>query len=541
MHPGKESRSSWRRRGALAVLLAAALLAPAAARADDEVDALLQRLPAEQSSFGRYRIIEEISAIGTTDAVRGLVSLFSDDELRWMAVRQLAQMRSAAVPVLLEALRAPGTDTVRFAAYTLGEIRAPEAVPALVPLLAHADPEVRQHVAFALGMIRDRAATDALIGALKDSDPVVRGYAATALGEIGDARAKGALLSALRSEDASVVNMATSLYNLGGDEVVEVLVGKLRDPNPNNRLYALYALGKIPDPRGVRPLIEALADEEIGWLAAQALVNIGVPAIQPLLEALFADDATVRLYATYALGEIGSPKTARAVQRMLEDREASVVDAAAEALVSIGDPTVIPAVAQLLSNPRPRVRQRALDVLGRMGDDSLAESVASCIGDPDREVVKAAIAALGNLKTAASCPLITRMLSLPGQDLQDTLRVAFLNIGEPAIGCLAGLLDSGKGDSLTRAIYLLGKLKAGSTVDRLIARLSDPDPSVRRFAAVALTEIGDPRAEEPLVSLLRDRDPALRTYAAVGLMSIGGKITIRLLLTSLNDPETSWL
>jgi len=194
MRPGKESPS--RQHSArhpcavLTALLAAALLAPAAAAAQEDVDALLQRLPGE-SPFGRYKVIERIGDIGTTDAVRALVALFPDEDLRWMAVRQLAQLRSVAVPALLEALRAPDADTVRFAAYTLGEIRAAGAVPALVPLLASPDAEVRQHVAYALGMIRDRAATDALIGALKDPDPVVRGYAATSLGEIGDPRAKG--------------------------------------------------------------------------------------------------------------------------------------------------------------------------------------------------------------------------------------------------------------------------------------------------------------------------------------------------------------
>ena len=46
-----------------------------------------------------------------------------------MAVRQVAQLKAAAIPALLEALRAPGADTVRFAAYTLGEIRAARSGP----------------------------------------------------------------------------------------------------------------------------------------------------------------------------------------------------------------------------------------------------------------------------------------------------------------------------------------------------------------------------------------------------------------------------
>jgi HEAT repeat protein len=335
--------------------------------------------------------------------------------------------------------------------------------------------------------------------------------------------------------------MATSLLDLGGSEVVGILIDKLRDPNPTNRLYALYALGKIPDERGVRPLVETLGDERIGWLAAKALANIGQPALVALLESLFAEEASVRLYATSALGEIRSPKAARGLVRMLQDPEAIVIDAAAEALVAIGDPSVVPAVALLLANPRPRVRQRALDVLGKIGDVSLTDSVSSCITDPDREVVKAAIAALGNLKASPSCALIVRMLAIPGLDLQDTLRYTFLNFGEPAIGCLTGVLESGSGEPLIRAMYLLGKLKASAAVPLLLVRLRDPDPSLRRFAAVALTEIGDPRAEEPFIVLLRDRDPVLRTYAAVGLMNIGGRISIRLLLAAINDPEIHWL
>jgi HEAT repeat protein len=114
-------------------------------------------------------------------------------------------------------------------------------------------------------------------------------------------------------------------------------------------------------------------------------------------------------------------------------------------------------------------------------------------------------------------------------------------MGEPAAVCLTGVLETAAGEPLTRAIYLLGKLKADEAVEAIIQRLHDPDPAVRRFAAIALTEIGDPRAEEHLIALLRAKDPALRTYAAFGLMGTGGRISIRLLIASLNDPEMQWL
>ncbi len=244
--------------------------------------------------------------------------------------------------------------------------------------------------------------------------------------------------------------MATSLYNLGSTEVVDILIGKLRDPNPNNRLYAIYALGKISDPKMVHPLIDVLENEEIGWLAAKALVNIGQPALQPLLESLFSENRNVRLYATYALGEIGDPKAARGVLRLLEDTDPLVLDTAAAALVAIGERSVIPAVTQLLRSPQSRLRQRALDVLGGLGDASLGETVSSLVNDPDREVVKSAIVALGNIRAVTSCALANRLLALPGEDLQDSLRLAFLAMGEPAVTCLSGVLETAKGDPLTR-------------------------------------------------------------------------------------------
>jgi HEAT repeat protein len=92
-----------------------------------------------------------------------------------------------------------------------------------------------------------------------------------------------------------------------------------------------------------------------------------------------------------------------------------------------------------------------------------------------------------------------------------------------------------------RAIYILGKLRNPIAVEPLIRYLRDPDPSLRRMATVALTEIGDPRVEEHFVTLLSDPDPALRIFASVGLMEIGGRIAVKLLLASLNNPDTQWL
>ncbi len=543
MPPRKKSRRGTGATAALvaAAALAAALAGAAPARADEELDALLARI-ATASTFERHRIIERIGVIGTPDAVGALIGFFRDDELRWMAARQATLFGSKALRPLMRALTSSYPETVRTAAWALGEIHDPAAVPALIPLLRREDPEVRQNAAFALGMIRDTAASEALIGALRDEDPVVRGYAATALGEIGDRRAKDALLEALRAEDASVVNMASSLFALGSTEVVAILLEKLRDPDPNKRLYAAYALGKIRDPAMVTPLVEILGEEDIGWLAAKALANVGAPAVQPLLAALFSDKRTVRLYAAYALGEIADPRAGRGLLRMLEDPDPLVRQTAVEALAAIDDPGLIPAVSRLLPSPDPAIRRAALDTLGHLGDQALVPTIGAFLADPDPGVVKSAILALGNLQTGATCALLARLLDQQRTDIQDAVRSAFLATGgEAAVTCLMGVVENSRGTALSQAVYLLGKLRATEAVDQLITLLRDPDPMTRRFAAAALTEIGDARAEEPFVALLGDPDPAVRTYASVGLMAIGGRIAIKLLLASLANPDTQWL
>jgi HEAT repeat protein len=515
-------------------------LTPLPVRGMDDLEALIYQLRSA-SPFAQFKIIEQIGDLGTAEAIDALIGFFSDEDLRWMAVRQLAMFRTAAVPPLLEILDSDDDDVLRFAVYALGEIKSPTAVPPIIDLLRHPNPEVRQNAVFALGMIGDKTATEPLIAALKDEDSVVRGYAATALGELGDPKAKEALLEALKRENASVVNMASSLYNLGSEEVVAVLIEKLRDPDPNNRLYAIYALGRISDPAEVEPLIAVLGSEDVGWLASKALIGIGEPAVKPLLEALFSDDRNIRLYATYALGEIGNPRAGRGLVRMFKDEDSLVRDTAAEALITLGDSRMVPPISRELSNPDPQIRQKALEVLGHIGDESLTDTIASYLTDEDVSVIKSAIFALGSLHSERASRSLIGLLDYPRQDVQDALRTAFMQIGDPAVPHLLDLLD-GKGTTKElQAISLLGKLKASEAVDTLLSYLGHSEPIMRRMATVALTEIGDSRCEEYFVSLLNDSDPTIRIYASVGLMNIGSRIAIKLLLASLGNPDTQWL
>jgi HEAT repeat protein len=64
---------------------------------------------------------------------------------------------------------------------------------------------------------------------------------------------------------------------------------------------------------------------------------------------------------------------------------------------------------------------------------------------------------------------------------------------------------------------LLGTIGEAKAVPGLAALLADDSDAVRRAAAMALGEIGDPAGFEPLVEACQDADVDVRRAAAVGL------------------------
>lgn len=71
------------------------------------------------------------------------------------------------------------------------------------------------------------------------------------------------------------------------------LIAALQDPQESIADAAAVALGRIGDPRAIGPLAAALGHPATRWSAAEALVEMGDPALGPLLTALSGADAQV--------------------------------------------------------------------------------------------------------------------------------------------------------------------------------------------------------------------------------------------------------
>jgi HEAT repeat protein len=148
-----------------------------------------------------------------------LVRTADDNRTRRLAGRALAASAAAAgtrAGLDLYLYASDDRDTLRIAAWVLGQVGDRSAVAPLSRAVTYPDPVVRARAAESLGRLGDAAAVEPLRGALSDVAPSVRANAATALGRLGFPEAAEPLRAALSDEDPNVRSAAAAaLRRLG--------------------------------------------------------------------------------------------------------------------------------------------------------------------------------------------------------------------------------------------------------------------------------------------------------------------------------------
>ncbi len=106
---------------------------------------------------------------------------------------------------------------------------------------------------------------------------------------------------------------------------------------------------------------------------------------------------------------------------------------------------------------------------------------------------------------------------------------------------LVALLDDPDPDVRRSAALSLGKLGLPDAAGPLVGALGDPDARVRRFSADSLGALGErvmDQAALPLAGRLRDTSDEVKQAAARALSAIGGtQVVVEIVVESLNDPE----
>jgi len=389
---------------------------------------------------------------------------------------------------------------------------------------------------------------------LGSSDAEERREAVIDLGRTG----KGAvplLLRALGDSDWRVRKTAVErLLSFGGDEVINGLVQRLSaEDNAGARNSAIEALVQI-GVAAVDPLLPLLEtrDPDVRKFSIDVLGDIrDVRAVPGLMQKLKDGDENVRVAAAESLGKIRDRRAVDALIGCLTTNDQSWLDyAAAEALGEIGDERALGPLLAALG--RSSLREPVLESLGKIGNVQTLPPLINGLVDPLRIVREVSVVALaavsrkslpadrGKISNAVrsgiadqAFPLLDELIDTSGGELQKAAVAVLGWTGRPsAVPKLLSLLrDEEMEDVVVQALRHLGT----EAVPLLLDRLGDDNVLVRRVVAMVLGEFGRREAESALLSLLDDENGHVRGAAAESLGRLRSAIAVPPLLGLLED------
>jgi HEAT repeat protein len=508
-----------------------ALAALGRMRAADSVDAIAP-FATDRTPALRLAALAALGRIASADAVRVLVQTLGtgDDasgSLDRTAVRDALVAAGQAAVGPLHALLAgsPSPQVATSAGWILGGLRATGEAPAVVEAMRR-------------GALPAAAALHALAGAGTAADvPVVLEFVADASPLVrGEALGAAAALLDPKHPDG---------------RAVEPLAAALRDARPSAQERARIAalLGRTGAPRAAPLLVELVhahdpalrlaAIDALGTLGAQVAAPVSAPAPPSdavddvLLDALGAEEGTVRLHAAIALAESGGGRARDALLGKLDGGDevdrAAVLTALGGILVRVPSDDALERLTGALELAAGPERDALVEALGRA---PTAGAVRALTGIAKRGDALDRRAAAALLAAHARDPLATAtaraMLGDPDASVRAQAAWTLGTLGDDAdVPPLAALARGPDVDSAGNAAAAIGRIGGRSRAPEPAARtlcslVADARPYVRANALAALAIAGARCDGTPERSLLLD-DPSEDVRAAAALVVASGR------------------
>ncbi len=497
---------------------------------------------------------KELLAIGLKDPDMGIRSLSAEVAGKLHTLETVGVLRALLID------KKEQLYVRRSAAVALGEIKDIDSVPLLVAVMKEEFPPddkknivstsyFKGTIVEVLGKIDAPQAFDVIVNALENDDVYVRKKAVIILSEMKDKRAVRHLIEAFNEnyyhEDVStshkdgnvtrrsagnfslIQEIINAFVKLNDPDFIPPLTVALGDSNEHIRKRASKALTGFRDERVIKPSISVLGDHdpEISGNAAQSLVMIGTPSVNPVLTQLSSSNRMARMRAAYVLGEVKDERAVMPLIQSLKDIDSMVRWEAAKAFTKIRDERAIPDLIHCLKDEQRQVREAASDALTNIGAAAVAPLIVA-LHEKDLNFRINVIDTLTNIGHVAVGQLVT---VLADKDLVVRWIAARLleNIGDEACDEFLEALRNNQPEIRWRTAEVLGNIGCVKTGAGLIALLQDKMPIVRWKAAEALGKVRDPRALEPLSLATKDANALVKRSADWSLAQINKNVNTR--------------
>ena len=455
------------------------------------------------------------------------------------ALPQLTEQQQARYSTAEAQLRSPDAAVRRQAAVALLSMDYPPAFSAVLDVLTNSpEPAVRISMIRAAAFCVERRCFEPILDSINYPDPDVRREAAIALTRFTHPEEIDSVVAMISRPDTSVEQRSLLFRALGealAIRAVPVLLNGLEASDQETRLAAYEALSKISHrdlPLDVAQWQEwwasnahrtredvlsehrqALAHEvdvcreRLAVLAEeqQELTRLISSAAdetpQTLLAALGGRYESVRLYASVRLAAL-DPQTVSGLD--LDERDYIVV-------------------RDSLSDGAPEVRRNVVRFVVAISGPHREALVRKALADDDPAVLKVAIAATRSSTGPEAAGRLAELLTKHRDgEVRTEAAIALGKVGsQDSVPALLAALGDAEENVRWFAIDGLCKLRAihaGPSISELL--LKDDSQRVRKIAASALGELGQPAGAVALSDALNDRDPKVRDTAADSLLDL---------------------
>jgi HEAT repeat protein len=310
------------------------------------------KLLCKRAADGEHEVLDLLEPLTGADVDAALLRLaqashetFRHEAVKWIAPDRWKELDEADRP---QSRPTHGSAKERQVARLLSKFpeRAPES--SVDPLIPPTVPARR--VARLIGALAGRGGTDRWLSRVATEAPVaLRSASLTALGgsrEPATREVRRALTGGLESKDPTIRRAALSACLRLGDEARARATELLQDDDFDVRSEAARCLGRLRDPKAVKPLLAVLRREHSSLAAIQALALLGDHAATgPILELLKEDHAVSRqgerVAVINALGRLADRAAVTALENEVNHNDWRVRLAAARALARVSRPATV--------------------------------------------------------------------------------------------------------------------------------------------------------------------------------------------------------
>ncbi len=383
------------------------------------------------------------------------------------------------------------------------------------------------------------------------------------------------LSGAIYSKNTKIKELSIQVQSeLGAKEYLHLWQKAMDDKGANVRIASATALNRLSDESSIEVLVKGLHDKhpEVKRLSLDAIMRIGPPCIQLLLEHVTAKDAYVREAVFTFLAIYGDSSSFSYLLNGLEDKNGNVRSAAINAGKKLDESRLIPflvalegvekdsnvqsmiqdtitifsqntayeAAIQLINTIVQATDQEdevttAVKELAQLGSEMLPVFRSGLQSPNDR--IRAGLAlVLSEMKDGESIPQLILFLQEKPTLLRDAATKGLPNFGATCIESLKDLTKHKDKDVRKRITEILSNIDTEEARIILAELISDKDSSIGKEAILALRLQGDVSVPH-IIAGLQAKEKDVRKECIVSLRDLQGEGLVDALVKGLNDSD----